>query len=195
MTSTGITPKFLRSAHAETKHADTELAQSAAMLHRIWYKSKAQHRRSIWFQRVNAVRRCLRHLLGRDMALNRGRQHRYTLAVGVDSSLPNRSQKRTRLIGGEDAMRRSSIEGRTETRECLGNLLAAQYSVIDVWCSLWGEERGERTVYVKKTVSCFPLIFACTLKHTQARYSTDFPSLFRLDVQRSQGVSFHGSCS
>lgn len=148
-----VTPKQLRSAHGHLAQHLEILVQHAALLHRIHYKSRAQHRRAKWFQAADGVRRCLGHLLGR----SESRQHRYTLGVDVEGSLPNRTRKRKRFMDRYDETRpipetHADAEARGhnsgEESPDAGRIAEAQLSIVSVWCSMWGEDGRGRVRYV-----------------------------------------------
>lgn len=143
MSSSALTPKIVRSAYDNVREAEAEVTRQAALLHRLYYKSKAQHRSAKWFQSLDGIRKCVRRLLdarqggsGDGQSSDRGRRH--TTAVQVEGSLPNRAGRKDRRAGLE--------RSRRDPGEQDVNVVdAALYSLIDLWCGLWGEERQRRS--------------------------------------------------
>lgn len=140
MSSPALTPKIVRSAYDNVREAEAELTRQAALLHRLYYKSKAQHRSAKWFQTLDGIRKCVRRLLdtrqGSDgQGSDRGIQH--TTAVQVEGSLPNRAGRMERRAGLE----RSKRDPREQDVNVVDTSL---FSLIDLWCGLWGEERQGR---------------------------------------------------
>lgn len=88
MSDSKIEVKAFRNAITSIDHVEGRLYTLAATLHRIYYKSKAQHRRAKWFQSMDALRKCFGRLL--DMS---------DVTVMMDESLPDRGvSKRARAI-------------------------------------------------------------------------------------------------
>lgn len=118
-----LNAKVIRQAHARIEQIQTKLYQLAALLHRIYYKSKAQHRRAKWFQSISGMRKCFSRLLEMQSVKSK-----------IDESLPDRgvsAKSRSRreelgLDGGE----RASID-------------VLQRAIGQVWSSLWADTKAQ----------------------------------------------------
>lgn len=58
-----VPPRTLRNIQLTLHHISSELHTHAALLDRLWYKSRAQHRRSVWLKSVEGLRRCFSRVL------------------------------------------------------------------------------------------------------------------------------------
>ena len=113
--------KAVRQAYNALEQMEVRLLQLGSLVHRIYYKSKAQHRRAKWFQSVDGMRKCFARLLEMER-----------VSCRMEESLPDRGvaakrrmHKRTRGSEG----RKASLE---EAKSAVGR----------VWSSLWGMENN-----------------------------------------------------
>lgn len=134
-----LTAKQVRSTHSALQGSQSALEQHAALLHRLYYKSKAQHRSAKWFQSLDGVRKCFRRLLS-DMEGGEGgfitSASRYTCAIEVEASLPNRAghaERRARNVRRNAPSK--SIASSTVKRPAL--FRGASVALTDTWCSFW----------------------------------------------------------
>lgn len=60
-----LSAKPLRQLHSALVSLHSTLTEEQILVERIWYKSHAQFRGQSWFQGIDAVRKCLREVLGK----------------------------------------------------------------------------------------------------------------------------------
>lgn len=119
MTDTPLSAKAIRQAHAGVEQVQSKQYQLAALLHRIYYKSKAQQRGAKWFQSIGGMRKCFARLL--DMK---------TVKSKIEDSLPDRG------VAAKSRAQRQSREGDGRDH---GSLDALQRALGTVWSSLWAD--------------------------------------------------------
>jgi hypothetical protein len=123
MAESPLNAKAIRQAHAGIEQIQIKQYQLAALLHRIYYKSKAQHRRAKWFQSISGMRKCFSRLL--DMQ---------SVKSKIDESLQDRGvSAKGRSQRGELGM-----DGREH-----GGIDALQRAIGQVWSSLWADAREQ----------------------------------------------------
>lgn len=107
----------VRQAHSSLEQFEASLYQVATLLHRLYYKSKAQHRSAKWFQSIGGMRKCFSRLL--DMS---------NVVSNVHESLPDK---------GVNKKARMSKRLRHDERD-IASIEAAKRAIAELWDSLRG---------------------------------------------------------
>ncbi|UZJ54175.1 hypothetical protein CBS101457_003495 [Exobasidium rhododendri] len=113
------TPKIIRQTYHCLEQTEASMYQLAALLHRIYYKSKAQHRATKWFKTIDGMRKCFSKLLEMDL-----------VRAKVDESLPDRG------TAHKDKSKRRKLN--VASRQ--SSICAAKQDVAKIWNAFWGED-------------------------------------------------------
>lgn len=121
MADTQLTFKNVKIAFIVIQKTRVNLAKQYAIIARIWYKSKAQHKSAEWFRAIDGVRKCLRRLL--------------------DKSADQRQQQQQHQQRDVEPRNKSKKEsGKADGEIFCGAFDRACSSIVQLWCSYWGEE-------------------------------------------------------
>lgn len=116
--------KTVKYAFILVQRTRTNLTKESAIIARIWYKSKAQHKSAEWFRAIDGVRKCLRRLLDTN---TRGNNN------GGDFQQQD-VQPRIKC---------KNSNGQAEGEMFCGALDRACTSLVQLWCSYWDKEVTE----------------------------------------------------
>ncbi|PWN33285.1 uncharacterized protein FA14DRAFT_60322 [Meira miltonrushii] len=124
-----LTFKTVKYAFILIQKTRSNLTKESAIIERIWYKSKAQHKSAEWFRAIDGVRKCLRRLLDP--------------IKGADHQQQQDVQPRI--------MKSNEVQsGQAEGEIFCGALDRACSSLVQVWCSYWGKETTENNKSLPK---------------------------------------------
>lgn len=112
--------KDVKAAFILVQKTRVNITKESAIIARIWYKSKAQHKNAEWFRAIDGVRKCLRRLLDTNACLDR---------KGADHQQDVQPKNRGKIKSGQ-----------AEGQKFCGALDRACSSLVQLWCSFWDEE-------------------------------------------------------